>query len=325
MSRARGYGRVTQGRESHGRRDDADRATGPPSTGLRALAPRPSSADHRGVVAAVETEQLTKTYGMARGIVDVDLTVPPGVVFGFLGPNGAGKTTTIRLLMDFLRPTAGTARVLGLNSTVDSVEIHRRVGYVGGEHALFGRLTGGEQLSWLASARAGVSRRSIDELAERLNLDLSHPIQAMSRGNRQKVVLAQAFLHHPELLLLDEPTSGLDPLVQETFHELVHEVVAEGRTVFLSSHVLDEVDHLCHTVAIIRDGRIVAVEDVADLRARAGRKVTIRFADAVDRRPSPRSTASVTSLFTIERCRCESAVTSTGSSRRLPAITSSIW
>ena len=115
-----------------------------------------------------------------------------------------------------------------------------------------------------------------------MNLDLSRPIQAMSRGNRQKVALAQAFLHHPELLLLDEPTSGLDPLVQETFHELVHEVVAEGRTVFLSSHVLDEVDHLCHTVAIIRDGRIVAVEDVADLRARAGRKVTIRFADPVD-------------------------------------------
>ena len=115
-----------------------------------------------------------------------------------------------------------------------------------------------------------------------MNLDLSRPIHAMSRGNRQKVALAQAFLHHPELLLLDEPTSGLDPLVQETFHELVHEVVAEGRTVFLSSHVLDEVDHLCHTVAIIRDGRIAAVEDVADLRARAGRKVTIRSADPVD-------------------------------------------
>ncbi len=230
----------------------------------------------------METEQLTKTYGTARGIVDVDLTVPPGVVFGFLGPNGAGKTTTIRLLMDFLRPTVGTARVLGLDSTIDSVEIHRRVGYVAGEHAFFERLTGREQLSWFASARGGVPRRAIDELAERFNLDLSRPIRAMSRGNRQKVALAQAFLHQPELLLLDEPTSGLDPLVQETFHELVHEVVAEGRTVFLSSHVLDEVDHLCHTVAIIRDGRIVTVEDVADLRARAGRKVAIRFAEPVE-------------------------------------------
>jgi ABC-2 type transport system ATP-binding protein len=234
------------------------------------------------VVAAIETEQLTKSYGTARGIVDVDLTVPPGVVFGFLGPNGAGKTTTIRILMDFLRPTGGIARVLGLDSTADSVEIHRRVGYVAGEHGFFERLTASEQLCWLASARGGVRPPAIGELADRLDLDLSRPIRAMSRGNRQKVALAQAFLHDPELLLLDEPSSGLDPLVQETFHELVHEVVAQGRTVFLSSHVLDEVDHLCHTVAIIRDGRIVAVEDVADLRARAGRNVTIRFADPVD-------------------------------------------
>ena len=230
----------------------------------------------------MKTERLTKTYGSARGISGVDLTVPPGAVFGFLGPNGAGKTTTIRVLMDFLRPTSGTAQVLGLDCSLDSVEIHRRVGYVAGEHAFFERLTAGEQLAWLASARGGLRSGAIEELASRLNLDLSRPIRAMSRGNRQKVALAQAFLHQPELLLLDEPTSGLDPIVQETFHELVHEVVAEGRTVFLSSHVLDEVDHLCHTVAIIRDGRIVAVEDVADLRARAGRKVTIRFADPVD-------------------------------------------
>ena len=233
------------------------------------------------MVAAIEVEQLTKRYGRARGIVDLDLTVPPGVVFGFLGPNGAGKTTTIRVLMDFLRATSGSARVLGLDSSRDSVEIHRRVGYVPGEPAYFERLTAQEQLSWLAAARRNVPRRALDDLAERLDLDLSRPIRSMSRGNRQKVALAQAFMHQPELLLLDEPTSGLDPLVQESFHQLVHEVVAEGRTVFLSSHILDEVDHLCHTVAIIRDGRIIAVEDVADLRARAGRKVTIRFAEPV--------------------------------------------
>ena len=242
----------------------------------------PSRADHGPVFAAIATEQLTKTYGSTRGIADLELTVPPGVVFGFLGPNGAGKTTTIRVLMDFLRPTSGRARVLGLDSRHDSVEIHRQVGYVAGEHGFFERLTAGEQLSWLASARGGVPTRAVDALAERLQLDLSRPIHAMSRGNRQKVALAQAFMHQPELLLLDEPTSGLDPLVQETFHELVHEVVADGRTVFLSSHVLEEVDHLCHTVAIIRDGRIVAVEDVADLRACAGRNITIRFAEHVD-------------------------------------------
>jgi ABC-2 type transport system ATP-binding protein len=234
------------------------------------------------VVAAIEIEQLTKRYGRARGVVDLDLTVAPGVVFGFLGPNGAGKTTTIRVLMDFLRATSGSARVLGLDSSRDSVEIHRRVGYVPGEPAYLERLTAQEQLSWLASARGNVPRRALADLAERLDLDLTRPIRSMSRGNRQKVVLAQAFMHQPELLLLDEPTSGLDPLVQESFHQLVHAVVAEGRTVFLSSHILDEVDHLCHTVAIIRDGRIIAVEDVADLRARAGRKVTIRFAEPVD-------------------------------------------
>ena len=234
------------------------------------------------MVAAIEIEQLTKMYGRARGVVDLDLTVPPGVVFGFLGPNGAGKTTTIRVLMDFLRPTSGSARVLGLDSSRDSVEIHRRVGYVSGEPAYFERLTAEEQLSWVAAARGTVPRRALDDLAERFDLDRSRPIRSMSRGNRQKVALVQAFMHQPELLLLDEPTSGLDPLVQESFHQLVHEVVAEGRSVFLSSHILDEVDHLCHTVAIIRDGRIVAVEDVADLRARAGRKVTIRFAEPVN-------------------------------------------
>jgi ABC-2 type transport system ATP-binding protein len=234
------------------------------------------------VVAAIETERLTKMYGPARGIVDVNLTVPPGVVFGFLGPNGAGKTTTIRVLMNFLRPTTGTARVLGLDSVLYSVEVHRRVGYLAGDQGFYQRLTAGEQLSWIASVRGDVPRRMIDDLAERLDLDLARPIESMSRGNRQKVALVQAFMHHPELLLLDEPTSGLDPLVQETFHQLVHQVVAEGGTVFLSSHVLEEVDHLCHTIAIIRDGHLVAVEDVADLRSRAGRNVTIRFAEPVD-------------------------------------------
>lgn len=234
------------------------------------------------MVAAIETEHLTKRYGSTRGITDVELVVPPGVVFGFLGPNGAGKTTTIRVLMDFLRPTSGAARVLGLDSRRDSVEIHRRVGYVSGEHGFVERVTAGEQLAWEAAARGTVRPATISALAELLGLDLSGPIHAMSRGNRQKVALAQAFMHEPELLLLDEPTSGLDPLVQEAFHGLVRDVVAEGRTVFLSSHVLEEVDHLCHAVAIIRDGRIIAVEDVGELRARAGRNIRIRFDPPVD-------------------------------------------
>jgi ABC-2 type transport system ATP-binding protein len=235
--------------------------------------------------AAVELTALSKSYGRARGIIDVDLEVSEGEVFGFLGPNGAGKTTTIRVLMDFLRPTSGQARVLGLDSRLDTVEIHRRVGHISGDTTFYEGLTAGEQLAWLGELRGGLPSRAIEDLADRVDLDLSRRIRSLSRGNRQKVALVQAFMHRPDLLLLDEPTSGLDPLVQEVFHQMVAEVVAEGRTVFLSSHVLDEVDHLCQRVGIIREGRLTAVEYMEDLRTRAGRKVTIRFADVVD--PAP--------------------------------------
>ena len=236
--------------------------------------------------AAIRTEGLTKLYGrgrrQTRGILDLDLEVAEGEVFGFLGPNGAGKTTTIRLLLDFLRPTRGRAQVAGLDSRADAVEIHRRVGFLAAGPALFDRLTGRELLEWLADMRGGVARATIDGWADRLELDLSKPIRSLSRGNRQKVAVVQAFMHSPDVLLLDEPTSGLDPLVQHTFQDIVRDVVAEGRTVFLSSHVLDEVGHLCDRVAIIRAGELVAVEEVEQLRARAVREVTIRFADAVD-------------------------------------------
>ena len=237
------------------------------------------------MAAAIETVRLSKSYGSSRGVLDVDLEVFTGEVFGFLGPNGAGKTTTIRVLMDFLRPTSGQARVLGLDSRAHRAEIHRRVGYLPGDSSFYDQLTAGEQLAWLADLRGGLPARVIGELAERVDLDLSRRIGSLSRGNRQKVALVQAFMHRPDLLLLDEPTSGLDPLVQEAFHQMVAEVVADGRTVFLSSHVLDEVDHLCHRVGIIREGRLTAVENVADLRSRAGRNITVRFAEDVD--PAP--------------------------------------
>ncbi len=235
--------------------------------------------------AAIELQRLTKSYGSVRGVLDLDLEVMPGEVFGFLGPNGAGKTTTISVLMDFLRPTSGRARVLGLDCRADSLEIHARVGYVPGQSAFHERLTAGEQIAWLSAMRGGVGTGTAQQLAERLELDVTRPIRSLSRGNRQKVALVQAFMHRPEVLLLDEPTSGLDPLVQETFHELVREAVTDGRTVFLSSHVLDEVDHLCHRVGIIREGRLVTVENVADLRGRAGRIVILRFADDIDVTP----------------------------------------
>jgi ABC-2 type transport system ATP-binding protein len=237
------------------------------------------------VTPAIETTGLTKYYGSNRGVVDVDLTVEPGQVFGFLGPNGAGKTTAMRMLLDFLRPTDGAARVLGLDCQADSLTIRSRTGYVGGDVSLYERLSGRELCVWLATLRGGAGVERIDALAERLGLDLDRPIGDLSTGNRQKVALVQAFMHEPELLVLDEPTAGLDPLVQHTFQEMVAEVAAEGRTVFLSSHVLDEVERTCDRVGIIREGRLVAVEDMKTLRRRALREVTIRFAEPVDLGP----------------------------------------
>jgi len=236
-------------------------------------------------MAAIETEALTRTYGRDRGIRELDLVVPEGSVFGFLGPNGAGKTTTIRVLLDLLRPTSGHARVLGLDSRKDSVEIRRRVGYVPGEIGLYERITGGELLDWFGRLRGGVNPAVVASLVERFHVELDRPLHTLSKGNKQKLALVQAFVHGPDLLLLDEPTAGLDPIVQHEFQLLVREVADAGATVFLSSHVLDEVQHLCDQVAIIRDGRLVDVEAVSSLRERAVREVTIRFADDVDVAP----------------------------------------
>lgn len=228
-------------------------------------------------VAAVKLERLSKFYGRHRGVEDIDLVVEPGQVFGFLGPNGAGKSTTMRVLLDFHRATSGRASVLGMDCRRDSIEVRRRTGYLSGDIALFERLTALEQLLWLASLRGGVERSRIDDLAERLGLDLSRKIGELSKGNRQKVGLVQAFMHEPELLILDEPTSGLDPLVQHTFQQMVRETALDGRTVFLSSHIIDEVDRACDEVAIIREGRMVAVETIEALRARSLRQVRITF------------------------------------------------
>lgn len=227
---------------------------------------------------AIAVEGLTKSYGRTRGVIELSFSVASGEVFGYLGPNGAGKTTTIRTLLDLIRPTAGTATVFGLDSRRDSIEIHRRTGYLPGEGALYDRLTGGEYLRYLAELRGGVDWKVVVGLAERLDCDLSVRIHALSHGNRQKVSLIQAFMHRPELLVLDEPTQGLDPLVQQEFHQIVEEVRREGRTVFLSSHVMPEVERLCDRVAIIREGRLVAVEDVGDLQERQVRTLEFRFA-----------------------------------------------
>ena len=230
----------------------------------------------------IETHELTKRYGASRGIEGVSMTVEAGEVFGFLGPNGAGKTTTIRTLLDLLHPTSGSATIFGLDSRHDSLAIRARLGNVPGDFAYDPRMTGRELVSFLADVRGMRDLGRADELAERFRADMDRPLGELSRGNRQKVALVQAAFHDPELLVLDEPSSGLDPLMQEEFLTFVAEERRRGRTVFLSSHELDEVQRACDRVAIIRDGRLVAVESVEDVTGRTYRHVAIEFAHPVD-------------------------------------------
>ena len=230
----------------------------------------------------IDTLALTKRYGTQRGIEDVSMEVEAGEVFGFLGPNGAGKTTTIRTLLDLLRPTCGSARVFGLDSHLDSVAIHARVGNLPGEFAADPRLSGQELIAHFAALRGMRDLGRAQALAERFQADLVRPLGELSRGNRQKIGLIQAAFHEPDLLLLDEPTGGLDPLMQEEFLAFLAEEREQGRTVFLSSHELDEVQRACDRVGIIREGRLAAVEDVADITGRGFRHVTLEFAEPVD-------------------------------------------
>jgi beta-exotoxin I transport system ATP-binding protein len=248
------------------------------------------------VAEVIRAEQLTKFYGAARGVVDVDFSVVEGEVFGFLGPNGAGKTTTIRLLLDLIRPTRGRFSVFGLDARRNSVEIRRRLGYLPGDLRLYERMTGGELLRYFGHLRGLDGTGHGNRIAERLDLDLDRRINELSRGNRQKVGLVQAFMHEPDLLVLDEPTSGLDPLVQETFYELVAEATERGGTVFLSSHVLSEVQHMADRVGLIREGRLDLVDSVENLRS-AFIHVEATFAEP----PPPDAFAGVTGLRRIEQ------------------------
>jgi ABC-2 type transport system ATP-binding protein len=235
--------------------------------------------------AVIETTKLTKSYGSFRGVVDVDLVVNQGEIFGFLGPNGAGKTTTIRVLLDLIRPSSGTAKVFGIEASADPVSIHRRIGYLPGEWNLYDRLTGAETIRYFGNLRGGVDKAYVDQLVTRLDLDPSRRFREYSRGNKQKVGLICALQHRPELLILDEPTAGLDPLVQQTFNELLFEARNDGRTVFLSSHIISEVERTCDRVAIIREGRIVRLDTVEVVRNLAAHEVELRFAAPVD--PAP--------------------------------------
>ena len=235
--------------------------------------------------AVLQTSALTKYYGRRRGLDGLDLDVRSGEVYGFLGPNGAGKTTTIRLLLDLIHPTSGSASVLGEDPRNGGAALRARLGYLPGDFVVDGGQSARELLRHLGYLRGGVPADSIEALADRFDLDVATRIGSMSKGNRQKVGLVQAFMHRPELLILDEPTIGLDPIMQQRFVELVRETRADGQTIFMSSHVLPEVQQCADRVGIVRDGRLVAEEAVEGLRSRAIRRVEIHFDDPISPEP----------------------------------------
>jgi ABC-2 type transport system ATP-binding protein len=231
---------------------------------------------------AIRTEGLTKHYGSVKALIDVDLKIQPGEIFGFLGPNGAGKTTMIRTILDEIRPTAGRASIVGLDSHADSVEIRRFIGYVPGDLAMYPNLTGRDTLTYFANLRGGVDWGYVDTLADRLDADLSKKVGDLSSGNRQKIGLIQAFMNTPEVLIMDEPSSGLDPLVQREFQAMMRETAVAGNAVFLSSHTLSEVQRVADRVGIIRHGKLIAVEAVSDLRSKGLRSVELFFETPVE-------------------------------------------
>jgi len=230
---------------------------------------------------AIEVDHLTKKFGDFTAVSDVSLAIARGEIFGFLGPNGAGKSTTIRCILDLIRPTVGSCRVLGLDSRADGVEIRRHLGFLPADLALYPTLTGRRTIQYFANLRGGVDLARVDELAERFDADLDRKVGEYSSGNRQKIGLILAFMHNPEVVILDEPITGLDPLVQLELHTLMREHVAAGNTVFLSSHTLSEVERVADRVGFIRRGHLIAVERMADLREKSLRRVTLEFPEPV--------------------------------------------
>ncbi|MBN2176507.1 MAG: ABC transporter ATP-binding protein [Demequinaceae bacterium] len=229
----------------------------------------------------IQISHLTKKYGDFTAVRDLSVDIPQGEIFGFLGPNGAGKTTTIRSVLDLIRPTQGSATILGLDTHEHSVKLRRRIGYLPGELAIYPALSGKEALTYFANLRGGVDWGWVDELARRFEADLSRKIGALSSGNKQKVGILQAFMSKPEVYLLDEPSTGLDPLMQQEFQALLREVTKAGATVFLSSHTLSEVERVADRVGFIREGRLIATERMRDLRDKALRRVSMQFAKPV--------------------------------------------
>ena len=226
---------------------------------------------------AIVTYDLTKTYGPARGIQDINLSVRQGEIFGFLGPNGAGKSTTLRTVMGFMRPTSGRAEILGMDTQERMTEVHARVGNLPTIFSLEDRMTGRQLIELFAKLRGVHDLSYANEIAERIGAEMDRPVRRLSHGNRQKIGIVQALFHQPEVIILDEPTGGLDPLVQETFLQILSESRQRGQTVLFSSHVLTEIERVADRVGIIREGALVAVEDPHVLTGRAHRHARIEF------------------------------------------------
>lgn len=227
----------------------------------------------------IEINKLSKKYDSNKNFAlhGLSLKIFPGEVYGFLGPNGAGKSTTIRLLMDFIRPTTGSATILGLDTLKQAVDVKRNVGYLSGDSDTYLKMTGRKFLNYMNELQPAVSKKYIVELTSRLKADLNKPLGSLSRGNRQKIALIQALMHQPKVLILDEPTSGLDPLMQDEFYLLINEAKQRGSTIFMSSHILSEVQKVCDKVGIIRSGKLVSEQSIEQLATEAAQTFVIRF------------------------------------------------
>ena len=225
-------------------------------------------------------DQLQKSYGKVQAVRGISMSVERGEIFGFLGPNGAGKTTTIRCMLDVIRPSAGIIRVLGLDAQRDALALHQRIGYLPGDVRLPGQMTGKQVINYFSRLQ-GLEPVLLNELVARFDVEMKRPIKGYSKGMRQKIGVVLAFMCDPEVLILDEPTSGLDPLLQKVFNEFLLEEQARGKTVFMSSHIMSDVEKVCHRVAVIRQGELVTVEEVEKLREKAGQRVTVEFGDTV--------------------------------------------
>src|SRR5204863_6187803 len=228
----------------------------------------------------IEIDQLKKSYGKIQAVKGISMSVERGEIFGFLGPNGAGKTTTIRCLLDVIRPTSGTIRVLGLDAQRDSLALHQRIGYLPGDVRLPGEMTGKQIINYFSRLQ-GREPVLLDDLVARFDVELKRQVKGYSKGMRQKIGVVLAFMCDPDALILDEPTSGLDPLLQRTFNEFLLQEQARGKTIFMSSHIMSDVEKVCQRVAVIRQGEIVTIEEVEKLRQKAGQRMTVEFGDAV--------------------------------------------